>query len=85
MRIEKLKRVFVGRSFTVDYFFDNSVWIEPYKRANTLIEALEIMEIIKKERILMLSFLKEGVYHSDADEYLSVQQMDEVEIRQYLI
>ncbi len=43
------------------------------------------MEIIKKERILMLSFLKEGVYHSDADEYLSVQQMDEVEIRQYLI
>ena len=60
----------------------------PYKTAKSLNEALKILNFMKKERhidkALFELFLSSGVYLAYAREFLSPEQLDEVEITQYL-
>ncbi len=60
----------------------------PYKRAKTLSEALGIMYQMKRSQHidgpLFDIFLSSGVYQMYADKYLSPQQMDDVDISQFL-
>ena len=60
----------------------------PYKKANTLSEALSIMAKMAQEKhidkALFALFLKTGVYKRYATVYLNPEQRDEVNIVQYL-
>jgi HD-GYP domain-containing protein (c-di-GMP phosphodiesterase class II)/HAMP domain-containing protein len=60
----------------------------PYKKAKKLSEALEILFLMKKEHHidpqLFELFLTSGVYLEYAEKYLDPQQIDEVNIKDYL-
>jgi len=60
----------------------------PYKKAKTLSESIRIMSFMKKDQHidpeLFELFLKSGVYQSYAQKYLAPEQIDEVDIEQYL-
>jgi len=60
----------------------------PYKKAKTLSESIRIMSFMKKDQHidpdLFELFLKSGVYLDYAREYLAPEQVDEVDIDQYL-
>jgi HD-GYP domain-containing protein (c-di-GMP phosphodiesterase class II) len=60
----------------------------PYKKAKTLSEAIKILSFFKKDSHidseLFDLFLSTGVYKKYADQYLLPDQMDEVEIEQYM-
>ena len=60
----------------------------PYKKAKTLSESIRILSFMKKDRHvdpdLFDLFLKSGVYRDYAEEYLMADQIDEVDIGQYL-
>jgi HD-GYP domain-containing protein (c-di-GMP phosphodiesterase class II) len=60
----------------------------PYKKAKKLSEALEILSLMKKEHHidpqLFELFLTSGVYLEYAEKYLDPQQIDEVNIKDYL-
>ena len=60
----------------------------PYKKAKTLSESIRIMSFMKKDQHidpdLFELFLKSGVYLAYADQYLAPEQIDEVDIEQYL-
>jgi HD-GYP domain-containing protein (c-di-GMP phosphodiesterase class II)/HAMP domain-containing protein len=60
----------------------------PYKKAKTLSESIRIMSFMKKDQHidpdLFELFLKSGVYQSYAKQYLAPEQLDEVDIDQYL-
>ena len=60
----------------------------PYKKAKTLSEALRIMSFMKKDRHidpeLFELFLSSGVYRDYGRKYLQPEQLDEVDIAEYL-
>ena len=60
----------------------------PYKKAKTISEAINILYSMKKDQHidgdLFELFLKSGVYMKYAQMYLSPEQIDEVDITQYL-
>jgi len=60
----------------------------PYKKAKTVSEAIKIMSFMKAELHidgdLFDLFLSTGVYRDYADQYLLPEQLDEVDISQYL-
>lgn len=60
----------------------------PYKKGKKLSEALKIMHIMQKEQHidtdLFVLFLRSGVYKEYAERYMRPEQVDEVDIDQYL-
>lgn len=60
----------------------------PYKKAKTISEAIKILYFMKKDQHidgdLFELFLKSGVYMEYAKKYLMPEQIDEVDITQYL-
>jgi len=60
----------------------------PYKKAKTLSESLRILSFMKKDAHidpdLFALFLKSGVWKDYADKFLAPEQIDEVNIEQYL-
>lgn len=60
----------------------------PYKKAKTLSESIRILSFFKKDRHidpdLFDLFLTSGVYRQYAERFLSAEQIDEVDIEQYL-
>ena len=60
----------------------------PYKKAKTLGESLKIMSFMRNDRHidpdLFELFLRSGVYRSYAEQFLSAEQIDEVNIEAYL-
>jgi HD-GYP domain-containing protein (c-di-GMP phosphodiesterase class II) len=60
----------------------------PYKKAKTLSESIRILNFMKKDRHvdpdLFALFLKSGVYRDYAEKFLMAEQIDEVDIAQYL-
>ncbi len=60
----------------------------PYKKAKTLSESIRILSFFKKDQHidpdLFDLFLSEGIYKVYAERYLKPEQIDEVEIEQYL-
>ncbi|MBP1680831.1 MAG: putative cAMP phosphodiesterase class-II [Proteobacteria bacterium] len=60
----------------------------PYKKAKTISEAIKILSFMKKDQHidgdLFELFLKSGVYMEYAKKYLNPEQIDEVDITQYL-
>ncbi len=60
----------------------------PYRKAKTLSESIRILSAMKKDRHvdpdLFDLFLKSGVYREYAEKYLMADQIDEVDISQYL-
>jgi HD-GYP domain-containing protein (c-di-GMP phosphodiesterase class II) len=60
----------------------------PYKKAKSLNETLRIMSFMRDDRHidsdLFDLFLQRGVYHEYATEYLAPEQIDDVDINQYL-
>ena len=60
----------------------------PYKKAKTLSEAIKIMGFMNKDQHidpdLFELFLKSGAYKKYAEQYLLPEQIDEVDIEQYL-
>lgn len=60
----------------------------PYKKAKTISEAIKILSFMKNEGHidgdLFELFLRSGVYMQYAQKYLSPEQIDEVDITQYL-
>lgn len=60
----------------------------PYKKAKTISEAIKILYFMKKDQHidgdLFELFLKSGVYMKYAQMYLNPEQIDEVDITQYL-
>jgi HD-GYP domain-containing protein (c-di-GMP phosphodiesterase class II) len=60
----------------------------PYKKAKTLSESIKILSFFKKDRHidpeLFDLFLKSGVYRRYAEKFLLPEQVDTVEIEQYL-
>ncbi len=60
----------------------------PYKKAKTLSESIRILSFMKKDRHvdpdLFELFLKSGVYREYAEKFLMADQIDEVDIDQYL-
>ena len=61
----------------------------PYKKAKTLSESLRIMSFMKKDEHidpdLFALFLETGVFSEYAEQYLLPEQIDEVDIDQYLV
>ena len=61
----------------------------PYKKAKKMSEAVQILYYFKKDNHidpdLFELFLKSGVYLDYAREYLNPDQIDEVDIEQYLV
>ncbi|RLA16511.1 MAG: hypothetical protein DRQ62_16110, partial [Gammaproteobacteria bacterium] len=59
----------------------------PYKKAKTLNEAIRIMSFMVKDKHidadLFHLFLSSGIYRQYAEQYLSPEQIDEVDISQY--
>ena len=60
----------------------------PYKKAKTLSESVKILSFMKKDRhidpVLFDLFLTSGVYQRYAERFLKTEQIDEVDVRQYL-
>jgi len=60
----------------------------PYKKAKTLSQALRIMGFMRDDQHIDADlfdiFLKRGIYRQYADRYLAPEQIDTVDIRQYL-
>ena len=60
----------------------------PYKKAKSLSEAIRIMNFMKKDQHidpdLFELFLQSGVYLQYAQKFLSAEQIDEVDINEYL-
>ena len=60
----------------------------PYKRAKTLSEAIHILSFFKRDRHidgqLFDLFLTQGIYQKYAEQFLSAEQIDEVDIDRYL-
>jgi len=60
----------------------------PYKKAKTISEAIKILSMLKKDAHidgdLFELFLRSGVYMQYAQKYLNPEQIDEVDITQYL-
>jgi len=60
----------------------------PYKKAKTLSESIRILSFMKKDQHvdpdLFALFLKSGVYKEYADKFLMPDQIDDVDISQYL-
>jgi HD-GYP domain-containing protein (c-di-GMP phosphodiesterase class II) len=60
----------------------------PYKKAKTLSESIRILSLMKKDAHidpdLFELFLKSGVWKAYADKFLAPEQIDEVNIGQYL-
>ena len=60
----------------------------PYKKGKTVSEAIKIMSFMKKDRHIDAEafdlFLSSGVYRAYAEQYLTPDQIDEVEIGKYL-
>ncbi len=60
----------------------------PYKKAKKLSEAIHIMAMMKQDHHidpeLFDLFLRSGVYRRYAEKYLSPEQIDDVDIEQYL-
>lgn len=60
----------------------------PYKKAKTLSESIKILSFMKKDQHidpdLFELFLRSGIYKDYAEKYLLPEQIDEVDISQYL-
>ena len=60
----------------------------PYKKGKTLSEALKIMSFMKRDKHidpeLFELFLSSGAYRRYAERFLPPEQVDEVDIAQYL-
>lgn len=60
----------------------------PYKKAKTLSESIKILSFFKKDQhidpVLFDLFLTEGIYKTYAERYLLPEQIDEVDIAQYV-
>jgi HD-GYP domain-containing protein (c-di-GMP phosphodiesterase class II) len=60
----------------------------PYKKGKTLSEAIKIMSLMKKDRHidpdLFDLFLRSGIYRDYAQRYMSPEQIDAVDVSQYL-
>jgi HD-GYP domain-containing protein (c-di-GMP phosphodiesterase class II) len=60
----------------------------PYKKAKTLSESIRILSFFKKDKHvdgdLFDLFLTSGVYRRYAEQFLLPEQIDEVDIKQYL-
>ena len=60
----------------------------PYKKAKTLSEAIRVMSRMTKDKHmdpdLFELFLKSGVYKDYAEAFLDPEQIDEIDISQYL-
>ena len=60
----------------------------PYKKAKTLSEAIKIMSFMKKDQHidpeLFDLFLKSGIYKKYAEKYLDTEQIDDVQLSDYL-
>jgi HD-GYP domain-containing protein (c-di-GMP phosphodiesterase class II) len=60
----------------------------PYKSPKTLNQALRIMSFMRDDQHIDAElfdlFLQSGVYQVYAEQYLAPNQIDEVDIRQYL-
>jgi hypothetical protein len=60
----------------------------PYKKAKTLSEAIRILSIMKKDKHidadLFELFLTSGIWQSYGEQYLKPEQIDDVDIQQYL-
>jgi len=60
----------------------------PYKKAKTLSTSIKIMSFMVKDQHidadLFKLFLSSGVYKTYADQYLTPEQIDEVDIDEYL-
>jgi len=61
----------------------------PYKKAKTLSESIRILSLMKKDAHidpdLFALFLESGVWKTYADKFLAPEQIDEVDIEQYLV
>jgi len=61
----------------------------PYKKAKTLSESIRILSFMKKDAHidpdLFALFLESGVWKAYAERYLTPEQIDEVDIQQYLV
>lgn len=61
----------------------------PYKKAKTISEAIKILSMLRKDEHidgdLFELFLRSGVYMQYAQKYLKAEQIDEVDISQYLL
>ena len=71
-----------------DIFEALSASDRPYKRAKTVSESIKIMSFMAKDRHidenLFKLFLRRGVYKTYAQKYLKPQQIDEVDVKEYL-
>ncbi|WP_273429924.1 HD domain-containing phosphohydrolase [Chitinibacter tainanensis] len=60
----------------------------PYKKGKTLSEALKIMSFMVKDQHidaeLFALFLQEGIYRQYAERFMQAEQIDEVDIQQYM-
>jgi HD-GYP domain-containing protein (c-di-GMP phosphodiesterase class II) len=60
----------------------------PYKKAKTLSEAVRIMGFMVKDQHidpdLFQLFLSQGIHRDYADRYLTVEQIDEVDVTPHL-
>jgi len=76
------------RAAIADIFEALTAADRPYKKGKTLSEAVRIMSFMKKDNHidpeLFELFLTSGVYMQYAKHFLKQEQMDEVDIEQYL-
>ena len=71
-----------------DIFEALTASVRPYKKAKTLSESLKIMSFMRNDKHIDADlfdlFLSSGVYREYAEKYLSAEQIDKVDISQYL-
>jgi len=88
-RLKKEEMSPVARMMAIaDIFEALTAGDRPYKKGKTLSEAIKIMSFMKKDQHidpeLFDLFLRAGVYREYAERYMNPEQIDAVDIAQYL-
>ena len=88
-RLAKAELSPVTRMMAIADIFEALTAIDrPYKKGKTVSEAIKIMSFMKKDKHIDAEafdlFLSSGVYRAYAEQYLTPEQIDEVEIEKYL-
>ena len=89
-RLKKEEMSLVARMMAVADIFEALTAVDrPYKRVKTLSEAIELMSLMKMNQHIDPDifdlFLRSGIYREYAERFMKPEQIDEVDIRRYLV
>ena len=89
-RLKKEEMSLVARMMAVADIFEALTAVDrPYKKVKTLSEAIELMSLMKINQHIDPDifdlFLRSGIYREYAKRFMKPEQIDEVDIRRYIV